>query len=576
MTSFFKYCAIVFLTATSSYAMAQLLNKAAPDYTNDTLAGNRAYQLLHIPAISNIKPGRKIVIAVIDDGFRLSHKALAAYIYSNPKEIPNNNIDDDKNGYVDDVSGWDMSDNDNNLTVPEGKEADLYHGTGIAGVIIKVIEKAYGNKAADYVRLLPVKVMADKSTKGYIENGYEGIDYALNNGADIICCAWSGGQFDREKHQSVFTRAQQKGVTIIGSAGNFYSQQVDPPASISSVYAVGAVDSNLVKIKSSNYHRKIDLVAFGDMVRAPHPLADNSYTFAQGTSSATALVAGCAGVLKIAKPQLSPFNLMSALKNTATPVDSLNRKYAGKLGAGLPDVTAAYAYLQAETGRGRFFNPQRTVGDIYIDKTSGKKNWQLNLAGGFKQIEFALRGSYPKLKNKLIFNSSQTYAVNAFPLQAVVKGGQVNMEWQGNLPAKPVVLSYTGIALDSATLYCSGKQALTADSGEITDGSGTANYNNDCDCKWQITVPEGKRVKLDFTQMDTQPNMDFVWVFTGTGTLQENILAKFSGQKHPPVIVSPFNQVLVWFVTDKQNTAGGWRLKYTATDEEAGVKTKAE
>ena len=65
----------------------------------------------------------------------------------------------------------------------------------------------------------------------------------------------------------------------------------------------------------------------------------------------------------------------------------------------MPDVTAAYAYLQAETGRGKFFNAQRTVGDIYIDKTSGKSSWQLNLAGGFKQIEFALRGIYPKLKN---------------------------------------------------------------------------------------------------------------------------------------------------------------------------------
>ena len=574
MNLFIRCCAIVFFAVSIRNTMAQQLTTIPSNYTTDTLAGTKAYKLLNIPSIKKFKPQKKIIIAVIDDGFRLTHKALAAYMYSNTKEIPNNSIDDDKNGYVDDITGWDMSDNDNNVTIPEGKELDLYHGTAIAGIIIKVIEKAFAEKAHDYFQIVPIKVMADKFTKSYIENGYEGIDYAINCGADIICCAWSGGKFDRERYQQVFTKAQQKGITIIGSAGNFYSQQIDPPAAISSVYAISAVDSNYVKLKMSNYGRKIDLVAFGDMVRAPHPQSDKSYTFADGTSAATALIAGCAGTLKIVKPNLSPFKLIAALKNTAITIDSINLKYAGKLGAGIPDVTAAYNYMLSEKGRGSFFNSRRNSGEIVIDRTSGKQRWELNLPGGYKEIQFFLRDIYPKSKNKLVFNNDQTVSIKSFPSQLSVGGGRVNIELLGSLPKKPIILSYLGIPLDSSTMYCSGKKNLTAPSGEINDASGINTYNNDCDCKWQITVPKGKRVKLDFTEMDTQGNIDFVYVFNGSGTLQENLLAKFSGQNLPPIIISPYNEVLIWFVTDSEKTGAGWNLKYTATDEEFGIIPK--
>ena len=94
---------------------------------------------------------------------------------------------------------------------------------------------------------------------------------------------------------------------------------------------------------------------------------------------------------------------------------------------------------------------------------------------------------------------------------------------------------------------------------------------NRVDCKWLITVPVDKRVRLEFDAFDTQAKTDFVWIFEGEGTLPENILAKFGGPDFPPIVISGSNQVLVWFVTDGSVTSNGWGLNYTATEDTPGV-----
>jgi hypothetical protein len=121
--------------------------------------------------------------------------------------------------------------------------------------------------------------------------------------------------------------------------------------------------------------------------------------------------------------------------------------------------------------------------------------------------------------------------------------------------------------IDSTTLYCRGIQNLEQNEGIITDGSGKANYASNCSCKWQITVPLNKRIRMEFVNIDTQPNVDFVWLFNGNSALQENLLAKFSGTSIPPVITSFTNEVLVWFLTDGSGTGKGWEMKYTAVDQ---------
>ena len=315
------------------------------------------------------------------------------------------------------------------------------------------------------------------------------------------------------------------------------------------------------------------------MVRAPHPMSDISCTFAEGTSSATGLISGCAAVLKIASFNSTKRELITALKSTATPIDSINKKYAGKLGAGVPNVSMALRYLQNSKGRDQYFNPAKTVGEIVIDQSTQRQRWEISPPGGYKNIKFSIGGDYMKLKNERInfFTKDSlfaSYLLKDFPTVVQVPGIYARVEYNGKKTNRPIVIAYSAETLDSTKMYCSGTKYFDTPEGEFTDGSGPNNYNNDVECKWQITVPDGKRIQLDFTEMDTQSNVDFVWLFNGTGTQQENVLAKFSGNKLPPIVVSPFNQVLVWFVTDDTVTAKGWKVKYKAVDDPMGVKER--
>lgn len=547
----------------------------------DSTAGIKAYELLQIPGLDGrVSVSKPIVVAVIDDGFLLTHNTLQKYFYTNPTELPNNGIDEDGNGYIDDVQGFDVSDQDNDVNIPAGQEYVYYHGTMIAGTIIRVAELAFGANAHQYIRILPVKVLSSKADKTYIKDGYDGIRYALTQNPDIIVCAWSGGTFDT-KYQSLFAEATNKGIAIFGSAGNFYTEQVEPPASLPSAYAVAAIDSNLHKIHNSNYGKKIDLSASGDLVFAPHPIANNANSFIDGTSAAVALVAGAAAVLKVMMPDATPQQIVAALKNTATPIDAANASFAGKLGAGVPNVAAAVDYLLNAKGRNAYFNSARPEGSIVIDANTTRQQWRIQAQGGVKGV-WVYVGSRPKSASKgtlsIYSNDSLvlTTTMAAFNGSQFVAGGNATIAYTGKRGKQPLLFNYEMEPIDSATLYCSETTELTQPEGTITDGSGIGNYSNNSSCKWLITAPVGKRIHLQFDQFDTQAKSDFVHLYAGASTLQEEVLAMFSGPGKPPVIISPTNQVLVWFVTDGTQTAQGWQLQYHFTDEDPYVQQPGE
>ncbi len=267
---------------------------------------------------------------------------------------------------------------------------------------------------------------------------------------------------------------------------------------------------------------------------------------------------------------------MQALKNTAKPIDSLNRYYAGKLGAGLPNLSAAVKYLEPKASRDAFFNVHRPEGDLILEKTNTTNQWNIAPQGDYKGFAFSLTGPWNAANKPLNFYVADTlagsYLPDKFPKQLVINGGSVKVEFTGKKSATASILSYAAIPIDSTTLYCSDIRYYENPEGEFSDGSGNTDYANNCACKWQIKVPANKRIKLEFDEFNTQAKTDFVWIFEGTGTLQENILAKFSGPDLPPVVVSGSNEVLIWFVTDKKITAPGWHVRYTATEEDGGIK----
>jgi hypothetical protein len=558
------------LTTIAIGANAQT-DRATPSISEADL---KAYEDLRVPDISSEKFKRQITVAVIDDAFNLTHQALQPFIQCTPSEIPNNGMDDDGNGFVDDAYGWDFADTDSDVSVPPGRASNFYHGTMVASIVTQLAKRGFGDDASEWVRILPVKVVSDRSSNSDYSLGYNAIGYAVGLNADIIVCAWGGGKYDSDKYERIFNEAQQKGILIIAATGNFFSEQTDPPASIASVYAIAAVDSSWHKTRPSNYGLKVDLVAPGEFVLAAHSDGGKSYGYLDGTSSATAMVGGCAAILKAARPDAAPDLLMKALKNTATPVDSLNQFYGGKLGSGFPNLTAAYDYLTHPEKHASYFSSTRPEGEIIVSATN-KGSWTIDPYGGYEGLYFTGEGEWNSSKAQLKFYVKDSlvnvYGADEFPPIVFIKGGPVRFEVEGKLSKKPSFLTYASLPVDSTKLYCSGTQYFDKPSGVFTDGSRSADYAPNCDCKWLITVPEGKRVKLWFDEFDTEAKVDFVHLFAGDATLQENMLAKFSGPDLPPVIVSGGNQVLVWFVTSQTHHGKGWRLNYCITEEESGV-----
>ena len=126
---------------------------------------------------------------------------------------------------------------------------------------------------------------------------------------------------------------------------------------------------------------------------------------------------------------------------------------------------------------------------------------------------------------------------------------------------KPVsgLLEYEFETINFSTMYCNGTEQLTVE-GTIDDGSGPNDYSPASDCKWLITAPEGQVIHFRFVEFDTEDKTDFIYFFSGAGT-QEDIMARFSGPGIPPELTTWRNQVLVWFVTDRQNQAKGWKAE---------------
>ncbi|MDP1622769.1 MAG: S8 family serine peptidase [Bacteroidales bacterium] len=540
----------------------------SPSHSSDsaTAGGSDcwAYNVLHIIR-QKAKSGHVVRVAVVDCGFRLSHKSLKGSIFANPGEIPGNFKDDDRNGYVDDVNGWDMSDHDNDVSVPEGRERMFYHGTHVAGIIATVFQKCFGEEATGLLKIIPIKVLSDQAGNTYFEDGYRGIKYASDLGADIICCAWSGGQISGE-NKAILDAAIRKGIIIIGAAGNHFTEQIDPPSSFPGVICVASLDSSFRKSKYSNFGMRVDISAPGDSVWGPHPLADNSYVSEYGTSVAAAIITGCAAILKAVDPKANLDEITDALRNTAMPLDSLNLTWCGKLGAGLPNMKKAIEYLKNPDYKYSAFDSSRPEGKIFFNKKKSKASWVIKPAGAYKGIHITTDCGEPEKLINVYAGDSLCY--NG-PFKGIIKpvfipGSMflIELQQKTGLP-RELELKYNMETIDSAKLFCHDIQTLEGDHGIITDGSGNENYANNCSCKWQLSISTGRRIQLEMLNMDTQPNIDYIWVFDGTSTLQENLLAKFSGTIKPPIIISLSNNVLIWFLTDGQCTGKGWEMKYS-------------
>jgi len=273
-----------------------------------------------------------VVLAMVDDAVLLSHQDLTSKIWINPGEIPLNGIDDDGNGYVDDVNGWDAADNDNNPNPFNPTNSSFTHGTHCAGISAAATNSGVGISSIGFnTTIMPVKIATSASQS--LTGAFLGVQYAIANNADVISMSWGGGAFS-QTYQALFDQAYIQGIVCIAAAGNSNTTIPMYPASYNHVISVGATDINDSRATFSNYGATIDVMAPGVGIYSSLAGSNSSYGNLSGTSMACPLVSGLAALMLSYDPSLSPDDLETCLKSSCDNIDTQNPSYIGMIGAG--------------------------------------------------------------------------------------------------------------------------------------------------------------------------------------------------------------------------------------------------
>lgn len=267
------------------------------------------------------------VVAVIDTGIDYTHVDLASNIWTNSREVAGNGIDDDRNGYTDDVRGWNFVSNNNNPMDDNG------HGTHVAGTIGAIGNNGIGVSGIAWgVKIMALKFM-DSTGSGMLSDAVAAIDYARANGAKIINASWGGGGFSSAL-QSAITRFQNAGGIFVAAAGNESSNNATTasyPANYTGVISVAASTSSDTLASFSNYGTNVDIAAPGQNILSTIP--GNRYASYSGTSMASPHVAGALALLWGQSPSLTATQLVSLVMSNTDAVLTSRTQY-GRLNVG--------------------------------------------------------------------------------------------------------------------------------------------------------------------------------------------------------------------------------------------------
>jgi serine protease len=296
--------------------------------------------LLDKPFMTN---GSPIIIAVVDDAINIEHEDLVDVLWINTGEIPGNGIDDDNNGYIDDYYGVDVTDSTFSPMPPANT---FNHGTHVAGIAAAKTNNGKGVSSLGY----NLKLMAIKATTqaGYVNAGYSGIIYAIENGAHIINCSW-GGYPSSQVLQDIIDMATQNNIMVVGAAGNFGNDNLVYPASYNGVISVANTNQSDVRHTTSNYGPRIDISAPGFNIYSTRASSATGYEYKTGTSMAAPMVSSLLGLMKSIDPTIPNVDIKGCLLSTAVNIDDLNPAYAGQLGAGRINAEEAIKCVLALT-----------------------------------------------------------------------------------------------------------------------------------------------------------------------------------------------------------------------------------
>jgi len=308
---------------------------------------------INTPAAWDIEIGDStVIIANVDLGVDIDHPDLAPLVWRNPEENGGvSGVDDDGNGWIDDIYGWDFVDNDPD---PRPEDGD-YHGTHTSGIALAATNNGIGGAGvARNCRLMSVRA----GNGNEIYYGYEGIYYAAHTGAKIISLSWGGYGFSQFE-QDVVEDAQAMGCLLVGAAGNEALSSEHYPSAYDAVIGVAALDQSGQKADFSNWGIWVDIAAPGVAIFSTMP--NNQWDYLSGTSMAAPVVAGVGALAASLHPEYNGQQLMAAVIASGNPIDDINPVYGSRLGTGCVD-----AFRAVDGGRGGL-----VLDSIYFDDSIG-------------------------------------------------------------------------------------------------------------------------------------------------------------------------------------------------------------
>lgn len=330
----------------------------------------------------------RVVVGIIDTGVDIEHPELAGRIWQNPDEIPDNGVDDDHNGFVDDMVGYDVSGDEFSFFNPVGDNDPtdtVGHGTHIAGIVAANADGKGVVGVAPWAEIMAIKIQPNATTAV----GAAGIIYAVIAGAKVINISW-GTPFEAAILRDALKFARANGVFVAIAAGNSGDNQRFYPAAFDSAFVVAAGNSDGFMTDFSTFGAHVDVVAPGEDILSLRAAGtdmyaevgepgvriiggDSLYYLSDGTSMSTPVVVGEAAFLWGIRADLNLNQMEDLIRMGA--VDLIDPRDTGDVLVG-PDTLSGYGYISVTgsyelliNGGLRFLCPiprNRYTGDVDI------------------------------------------------------------------------------------------------------------------------------------------------------------------------------------------------------------------
>lgn len=417
-----------------------------PRYSNQY-----AHRLCSAEAGWDLETGdRSVVVAVIGTGVSLGHAELNDNLWINDDEVPGNELDDDGNGFIDDVNGWDFADGDANPR-PDGFGSFAAHETSVAGIIGAEANNDAGIAGVSWQVSLMALRMAYSGT-----SAVSAIGYAIANGADVINMSWGAaalGEAGRDELiEEALLEAEAAGIVSVASAGNDGTWLSQYPAAHPWVISVAATTDQDTRASFSNHGLDVDVAAPGEAVLTTTLVG--SFALVDGTSFSAPYVSGAVALLRAKHPTWTTEQIRTVIAfsgdkiNTDHFVGHTRINLGRALSAdGPPDVFARFVepFGSARVSRGSALELRGTVfGDRFeLElRPKGTLAWQTLASGG------------PVITGPLAVLETSALAEGDYQLRiTAMRGDQRDSDWlslsvaAGPLPGWPVL---AGVELTTA------------------------------------------------------------------------------------------------------------------------------